>query len=104
MNGLLNYRKKLNEALRRTSARILRHTIARDPTLEQPAYFRRACGMARFAWNWALAEWRRMHKAGEKPTAATIKARFNAYRKVELPWTYEVTKCASGQPKRAPDG
>ena len=76
---------------------ILGHTIALDPTLEQEAYLRRACGTARFAYNWALAEWNRMRAAGEKPSTAVIKARWNAYRGAELPWTYEVTKCASGQ-------
>jgi hypothetical protein len=35
--------------------------------------------------------------AGEKPSADKIKRRWNAHRKAELPWTYEVTKCASGQ-------
>jgi len=76
---------------------ILGHTIALDPTSEQEAYFRRACGTARFAYNWGLAEWKRMHAAGEKPSTSTIKARWNAYRAAELPWSYEVTKCASGQ-------
>jgi len=76
---------------------ILGHTIALDPSPEQEAYFRRACGTARFAYNWALAEWKRMHAAGERPTTSIIKARWNAYRNAELPWSYEVTKCASGQ-------
>jgi len=76
---------------------ILGHTIALDPTTAQEAAFRRACGVARFAWNWSLAEWQRMHAAGEKPNADKIKARWNAVRKAEFPWSYEVTKCASGQ-------
>jgi hypothetical protein len=38
-------------------AMILGHTIALDPTPEQAAHFRRACGRARFACNWGLAEW-----------------------------------------------
>ena len=76
---------------------ILGHTIAIDPTAEQSAHFRRACGTARYAYNWGLAEWQRMHKAGEKPSMAAVKRRWNAHRKAELPWTYEVTKCASAQ-------
>lgn len=76
---------------------ILGHTIALDPTPEQAQYFRRACGTARYAYNWGLAEWQRMYKAGEKPSAVVIKQRWNAHRKAELPWSYEVTKCASGQ-------
>ena len=38
-----------------------------------------------------------MYKAGEKPSPDVIKRRWNAHRKAELPWSYEVTKCASGQ-------
>jgi len=76
---------------------ILGHVIALDPTVEQDVYFRRACGVARFAYNWGLAEWQRLHEAGEKPTAAKIKRKWNAVRKIEFPWSYEVTKCASGQ-------
>lgn len=76
---------------------ILGHAIALDPTPAQAAAFRRACGVARFAWNWSLAEWQRMHAAGEKPSAAKIKAAWNAHRKADLPWSYEVSKCVSGQ-------
>lgn len=76
---------------------ILGHTIALDPTDAQSAMFRRACGTARFAWNFALAEWNRMHTAGEKPNAQKIKAKWNAHRKAELPWSYEVTKSAGCQ-------
>jgi putative transposase len=76
---------------------ILGHTIALDPTPEQAAHFRRACGTARFAYNWGLAEWQRMREAGEKPSMAAVKSRWNAHRKAELPWTYKITKCASGQ-------
>lgn len=74
---------------------ILGHKIALDPTPEQASYFRRACGTARYAYNWGLAEWERMRDAGEKPNANKVKAAWNAHRAAELPWTYEVTKCAS---------
>jgi transposase len=47
----------------------LSHKIELVPTRQQEAYFRRACGTARFTWNWALAEWNRQFAAGEKPTA-----------------------------------
>lgn len=76
---------------------ILGHSIALDTTEAQAAHFRRACGVARFAWNYALDEWKRMHAAGEKPSATKIKARWNAVRKVDFPWSMEVTKSASGQ-------
>ena len=73
------------------------HKIALDPTAAQEEYFRRAAGTARYAYNWALAEWKRQYAAGEKPSAGAIKAKWNAHRKADLPWTYDVTKCASAQ-------
>jgi putative transposase len=76
---------------------ILGHAIALDTTEAHEAHFRRACGVARFAYNWALQTWNEMHAAGEKPSVAKVKARWNAHRKAELPWSFEVTKCASGQ-------
>jgi len=76
---------------------ILGHQIALEPTDGQASYFRRAAGTARYAYNWGLAEWKRMYKAGEKPNANKVKAAWNAHREAELPWSYEVTKCASAQ-------
>ncbi len=35
-----------------------------------------------------------MYRAGEKPTAFTIKKTFNAIKRQEFPWITEVTKCA----------
>jgi putative transposase len=40
---------------------IIAHKIALDPKAGQESYFARACGTARFAYNWALAEWKRQH-------------------------------------------
>jgi putative transposase len=34
---------------------IIAHKIALDPNAAQEGYFARACGTARFAYNWALA-------------------------------------------------
>lgn len=76
---------------------ILGHTIALDTTDAQESHFRRACGVARYAYNWALTEWKRQHDAGLKPSAIKIKAAWNAHRKAELPWSFEVSKCVSGQ-------
>ena len=33
------------------------HIIRLDPTDKQATYFAKACGVARLAYNWALAEW-----------------------------------------------
>ncbi len=76
---------------------ILGHTIALDTTEAHEAHFRRACGVARFAYNWSLNRWKEMHAAGEKPSANKIKVQWNAVRHKDFPWSLEVTKCASGQ-------
>jgi putative transposase len=76
---------------------ILAHKIALDPTVEQASHLARVAGTARFAYNWALAEWKRQYEAGEKPSAAKLKAQWNGIRRIEFPWSLEVTKCASGQ-------
>ena len=74
------------------------HKIRLHPTPSQANYFARAAGTARFVWNWALAEWNRQYEAGEKPTALKLKKQFNAIRREQFPWTWEVTKNASDQP------
>jgi putative transposase len=74
------------------------HKIRLNPTSEQTNYFARAAGVARFVWNWALAEWNRQYEAGEKPTALKLKKQFNEIRREQFPWTWEVTKNASDQP------
>jgi putative transposase len=74
------------------------HKIRLHPTAEQKVYFAKAAGTARFVWNWALAEWNRLFEAGEHPTALSLKKQFNAIRREQFPWTWEVTKNASDQP------
>ena len=74
------------------------HKIRLHPTEEQQVYFAKAAGTARFVWNWALAAWNWQFEAGEKPTALKLKKQFNAIRREQFPWTWEVTKNASDQP------
>ncbi len=70
------------------------HKIRLHPTPEQVTYFARAAGIARFTFNWALAEWKRCYEAGGKPSALALKKQFNAIRRAQFPWSYDVTKCA----------
>ncbi len=70
------------------------HKIRLHPTSEQAHYFARAAGTARFVFNWALAEWKTQYEAGGKPNATALKKQFNAIRREQFPWSYEVTKCA----------
>jgi putative transposase len=70
------------------------HKIKLHPTPEQATYFAKAAGTARYAFNWAVAEWKKQYEAGGKPSALALRTQFHALRKQELPWTYDVTKCA----------
>ena len=74
------------------------HKIALDPTPEQEQQFRRAAGVARFTWNWALAEWQRQYKAGLKPTALGLKKQFNAVKHDLFPWVYDSPRDANARP------
>lgn len=70
------------------------HKIKINPTPEQEQWLLRACGVARFAFNWGLAEWTRQYEAGEKPSAYTLQKQFNAIKKEQFPWVYDVSKTA----------
>ena len=76
----------------------LGHKIRLNPNKQQVEYFSKACGTARFTYNWGLAEWKRQYEAGLKPSCLTLKKDFNAIKQEQFPWTYEVTKYASQQP------
>ena len=73
---------------------ILAHKIQLDPNNVQQTYFAKACGVARFAYNWALAEWKRHYEAGEKVSEAQLRKHLNAIKRESFPWMLEVTKCA----------
>ncbi|HUW23877.1 MAG TPA: helix-turn-helix domain-containing protein [bacterium] len=68
----------------------LTHKIRLKPTYKQENYFRQACGVARFTWNWALGEWKRQYEACKKPTGLGLKRQFNAIKPVEFPWMYKL--------------
>ena len=70
------------------------HKIRLNPTPEQEAYFRKACGTTLFVYNWALAEWKR-HKnehPGQEYGLMAIKKDFNALKAEQFPWVYDVAK------------
>lgn len=70
------------------------HKIALQPNNQQSTYFTKACGVARFAFNWGLAEWKRQYEAGGKPTDASLRRQLNAIKREQYPWMLEVTKNA----------
>ena|ERR1700680_4051633 len=74
---------------------ILAHKIALDPNDKQRSYFMRASGTARFAYNWALGEWRRQYQASEQPSEVSLRRQLNALKREHYPWMFDVTKCAA---------
>ena len=69
---------------------ILSHKIRLIPSLDQEDYFRRACGTSRFTYNWALDAWKKGYESGGKPSGRKLKVDFNAIRRKQYPWTYDV--------------
>lgn len=72
------------------------HRIRLNPTPEQEAYFWRCAGVARFTWNWALAEYNDAMARGERPSIASLKVKFNRLRTEEgfAPFVGEVQSYA----------
>ncbi|WER45222.1 RNA-guided endonuclease TnpB family protein [Cupriavidus sp. WKF15] len=79
---------------------LIAHRIALDPNNAQATYLARAAGTARFAYNWALAEWKRQYEAWKtdnalpKPSQAALRRQLNAIKREQFPWMMEVTKNA----------
>ncbi len=73
------------------------HVIRLNPTPEQAVYFRKACGVARHAYNWALARWKQARAEGQRVKMKELKREYNAIKREQFPWTGEVTKCAPEQ-------
>lgn len=72
------------------------HRIRLNPTPEQEAYFWANAHVARFAWNWALAEYNNATARGEKPNVLALKKELTRKRKEEgfAPWLAEVQSYA----------
>lgn len=79
---------------------LIAHRIAIDLNNVQATYMARAAGTARFAYNWALAEWKRQYEAWKldnslpKPTQAALRRQLNSIKREQFPWMLEVTKNA----------
>jgi len=76
------------------------HRIALDPNDVQASYLAKACGVARFAYNWALAEWQKQYEEHKKdpthpkPSEGALRRLLNAIKREHFPWMLEVTKNA----------
>jgi putative transposase len=70
---------------------LIAHRIALDPNNVQATYLTRAAGVARFAYNWALFEWRRQYVAHQAdptlptPSQLALRRQLNAIKR-ERPW------------------
>ncbi len=70
------------------------HRIELELNNKQRTYCSQAAGVARFAYNWALNEWKKEYEAGGKPNECALRRKLNSIKKTEFPWMYNVTKCA----------
>ena len=73
------------------------HRIRLEPNQAQRVFFARCAGVARVAYNWALARWKEQYTAGQKPNEAALRRELNALKKVEYPWMLEVPKTVPQQ-------
>lgn len=82
---------------------LIAHKIALQPNNRQRTYFAKACGVARFAYNWALDNWQKQYQAHRdnpelpKPTEMALRRQLNAIKREKFPFMLEVTKCAPQQ-------
>ena len=87
--------------------------IKLKPNNKQATYFKKACGVARFAYNWALAEWQKQYQEDKAyresceqsglainkdqlniPSEGKLRKQLNAIKREQFPFMMEVTKCA----------
>ena len=79
---------------------IIAHKIALAPNNVQATYFAQAAGVARFAYNWALAEWKRQYELWKddntlsKPSQYALRRQLNSIKRKQFPWMLDVTKNA----------
>jgi putative transposase len=79
--------------------RVMRVTRAYKTELDlnhrQVTACRRHAGAARYAYNWGLARKEEAYQAsGRSPSAIDLHRELNARKQTDLPWLYQVSKCA----------
>jgi putative transposase len=71
------------------------HKVELKPNKAQICYFVKACGIARFTYNYALGLHDKHYKeTGKHLSAIDTCKQLCAEKKAKYPWMYEVTKCA----------
>lgn len=71
------------------------HKIKLYPTVRQEGLLARSCGVARFAYNWALNKWQEDYKKGIKQSAYSLIKHLNSIKRIEFPWMQETSKTCS---------
>ena len=74
------------------------HRIALKPTPEQEVLFGRPAGYARFAYNWALGEFKAGLEAGEWLTHRSLRPRWNRVKGMIAPWAATLSQNAAKYP------
>lgn len=75
------------------------HKIRLSPNNKQRGHLQKCAGIARFAYNWALAQWQTQYqeyKNGNRsipPTHRSIRNHLTSIKRDEFPWMMEVSKC-----------
>jgi len=103
----------VTSTLNPTSTMKLAPKIELTPNQTQREYFAKACGVSRFAYNWALANWNSQYKNWKeaeveakengtinnlpKPNEYELRKQFNAIKSEQYPFVKEITKCAVQQ-------
>ena len=88
-------KERLLEPLKSNEVINIAHKIRLQPNNVQKTYMNKAIGCARLAYNWALAEWKRAYEANEKPNALKVRKSFNAIRREQFPFTYEISRAVT---------
>ena len=89
------------------------HIIELTPNNTQATHLKKACGVARFAYNWALAQWKKQYEQDKnyrddclnkgipineiklnKPTQGKLRKQLNSIKREKYPFMLEVTKCS----------
>ena len=74
------------------------HKIELMPNNKAQTHFRKAFGCARVTYNWGLDKWEEYYKQGIEKSYLDLKKEFNAIKKTQFPFVYEVSKYATQQP------
>ena len=76
----------------------LSHKIELKASNKFKTYCRKAFGVSRFTWNWALERVNDKRERKEKIDILELKKEFNHIKRKQYPFVMEVTKYASQQP------